>query len=87
LVSALTGIALFLYDPVHAGLRAYWKMPKLIAIALTNAALFRGGVDRFRSSHDGGVQNGAPSWPDCHINLDKRVAIARSVLLHIDSSP
>lgn len=40
-LSALTGVALFLYDPVHAGSRAYWT-PKLIAVALglTNAALF-----------------------------------------------
>jgi hypothetical protein len=37
----VTGVALFLYDPLHAGSRAYWA-PKLIAIALglTNAALF-----------------------------------------------
>jgi hypothetical protein len=40
-VTAVTGVALFLYDPLHAGSRAYWT-PKLIAIALglANAALF-----------------------------------------------
>jgi hypothetical protein len=40
-VAALTGIGLFMYDPVHAGSRAYWT-PKLIAIALglANAAFF-----------------------------------------------
>lgn len=40
-VAAATGAALFFYDPLHAGLRAYWT-PKLIAIALglANAALF-----------------------------------------------
>jgi hypothetical protein len=40
-VTVATGVALFLYDPVHAGSRAYWT-PKLIAIALAlaNAALF-----------------------------------------------
>jgi succinate-acetate transporter protein len=40
-VSAATGVALFLYDPVHAGSRAYWT-PKLVAIALglANAAWF-----------------------------------------------
>jgi hypothetical protein len=40
-----TGMALFLYDPVHVGAHAYWS-PKLIAIGLglVNAALFhRGG--------------------------------------------
>lgn len=37
----VTGIALFFYDPVHAGSRAYWT-PKLIAIglALANVGLF-----------------------------------------------
>ena len=40
-VAAVTGVALFLYDPVHVGSHAYWT-PKLIAIALglANAALF-----------------------------------------------
>lgn len=40
-VTAVTGVALFLYDPLHAGSRAYWT-PKLIAIVLglANAALF-----------------------------------------------
>lgn len=40
-VAAATGLALFLYDPVHAGAHAYWT-PKLIAIALglVNAAFF-----------------------------------------------
>lgn len=40
-VAAVTGVALFLYDPLHAGSRAYWT-PKLIAVALglANAALF-----------------------------------------------
>jgi hypothetical protein len=40
-VTAVTGVALFLYDPLHAGSRAYWT-PKLIAIGLGlgNAALF-----------------------------------------------
>jgi hypothetical protein len=40
-IAAVTGVALFLYDPLHAGSRAYWT-PKLIAIAfgLANAALF-----------------------------------------------
>jgi hypothetical protein len=40
-VTAVTGVALFLYDPLFAGSRAYWT-PKLIAIALAlaNAALF-----------------------------------------------
>ena len=39
-VTAVTGVALFLYDPLFAGSRAYWT-PKLIAIALAlaNAAL------------------------------------------------
>ncbi|MBV8916261.1 MAG: hypothetical protein JOZ05_24895 [Acetobacteraceae bacterium] len=32
-VATFTGIALFLYDPVHVGAHAYWT-PKLIAIAL-----------------------------------------------------
>lgn len=40
-VAVVTGVALFLYAPLHAGSRAYWT-PKLIAIALglANAALF-----------------------------------------------
>jgi hypothetical protein len=40
-LTAVTGAALFLYDPVHAGSRAYWT-PKLLAIilGLANAALF-----------------------------------------------
>jgi hypothetical protein len=40
-IAAITGVALFLYDPVHVGSHAYWT-PKLIAIAagLVNAALF-----------------------------------------------
>ncbi|HSU05583.1 MAG TPA: hypothetical protein VLI93_08420, partial [Acetobacteraceae bacterium] len=40
-VAAVSGVALFFYDPVHAGSRAYWT-PKLIVIALglANAALF-----------------------------------------------
>ena len=40
-VAALTGAALFLYDPVHVGAHAYWS-PKLLTIAmgLGNAALF-----------------------------------------------
>jgi hypothetical protein len=40
-VTTVTGVALFFYDPLHAGSRAYWT-PKLIAIALGlgNAALF-----------------------------------------------
>lgn len=39
--AAVTGVALFLYDPVRVGTHAYWT-PKLIAIALglANAALF-----------------------------------------------
>lgn len=39
--AAVTGLALFFYDPVHVGSHAYWT-PKLIAIALglANAALF-----------------------------------------------
>ena len=44
-VTAVTGLALFLYDPVHVGAHAYWT-PKLISIGLglANAALFhRGG--------------------------------------------
>ena len=40
-VTVATGIALFLYDPVHVGSHAYWA-PKLIAVALglANAAVF-----------------------------------------------
>lgn len=40
-VAVASGVALFLYDPVHVGAHAYWA-PKLIAIALglANAALF-----------------------------------------------
>jgi hypothetical protein len=40
-VTTVTGVALFFYDPLHAGSRAYWT-PKLIAIALglANAAVF-----------------------------------------------
>ena len=40
-LTAVTGVALFLYDPLHAGSRAYWT-PKLIAITLglANATLF-----------------------------------------------
>ena len=40
-VAAASGAALFLYDPVHVGSRAYWA-PKLLAVALglANAALF-----------------------------------------------
>lgn len=40
-VTTVTGVALFFYNPLHAGSRAYWT-PKLIAIALglANAALF-----------------------------------------------
>ena len=40
-VAVTTGIALFLYDPVHVGSHAYW-VPKLIAVALglANAAVF-----------------------------------------------
>jgi hypothetical protein len=40
-VTTVTGVALFFYDPLHAGSRAY-RTPKLIAIALglRNAALF-----------------------------------------------
>jgi hypothetical protein len=44
-ITVATGIALFLYDPVHVGAHAYWS-PKLIAIGLglVNAGLFhRGG--------------------------------------------
>ncbi len=44
-VAVVTGMALFLYDPVHVGAHAYWA-PKLIAITLglINAAMFhRGG--------------------------------------------
>lgn len=40
-VAAVTGTALFLYDPVHVGSHAYWT-PKLLAVAagLANAAMF-----------------------------------------------
>ena len=40
-VAVVTGLALFLYDPVHVGSHAYWA-PKLIAIALglANAGYF-----------------------------------------------
>jgi hypothetical protein len=40
-IAVLTGVALFLYDPVRVGSHAYWA-PKLLAIALglANAALF-----------------------------------------------
>jgi hypothetical protein len=40
-ITAVTGLALFLYDPVHVGAHAYWA-PKLIAIGLglINAAHF-----------------------------------------------
>lgn len=40
-IAAATGVALFFYDPVKLGARAYWT-PKLIAIALGlgNALLF-----------------------------------------------
>jgi hypothetical protein len=44
-ITVATGLALFLYDPVHVGAHAYWS-PKLIAVGLgvVNAALFhRGG--------------------------------------------
>jgi hypothetical protein len=46
-----TGVALFLYDPLHAGSRAYWS-PKLIAIllGLANAALFNRGLYAAASS-------------------------------------
>lgn len=40
-VSALTGAALFLYDPVHAGSHAYFTLKLLfIALGLLNAAVF-----------------------------------------------
>ena len=40
-VAAVTGAALFAYDPVHVGAHAYWA-PKLTAVAagLANAAVF-----------------------------------------------
>ena len=40
-ITAVTGLALFLYDPVRVGTHAYWA-PKLLAVAagLTNALLF-----------------------------------------------
>ncbi len=40
-VTVVTGLALFLYDPVHVGAHAYWA-PKLLAIVagLANAAVF-----------------------------------------------
>ena len=40
-VAAITGVALFLYDPVRVGTHAYWA-PKLTAVALglVNAAMF-----------------------------------------------
>ncbi len=40
-VALATGVALFLYDPVHVGAHAYWT-PKLVAIGLglANAAVF-----------------------------------------------
>lgn len=40
-VALVTGLALFLYDPVHVGAHAYWA-PKLasITIGLLNAAFF-----------------------------------------------
>lgn len=40
-IAVMTGVALFLYDPVHVGSHAYWA-PKLLAVAfgLVNAALF-----------------------------------------------
>jgi hypothetical protein len=40
-VAAVTGVSLFLYDPVRVGTHAYWA-PKLIAVALglANAAMF-----------------------------------------------
>lgn len=40
-LAAITGVMLFVYDPVRIGSRAYWS-PKLIAIALglANALLF-----------------------------------------------
>lgn len=43
-VAAATGVALFLFDPLKIGSRAYWS-PKLIAIglALLNALLFHRG--------------------------------------------
>ena len=45
-VTAVTGLALFLYDPLHAGSRAYWT-PKLIAITLglANAVLLNRTAD------------------------------------------
>lgn len=50
-VTVATGVALLLYDPLHAGSRAYWT-PKLIAIALglANAALFNRSVNVTGSS-------------------------------------
>ena len=40
-VAATTGMALFLYDPVHVGSHAYWA-PKMLSVAfgLANAAYF-----------------------------------------------
>ncbi len=40
-VALVSGVSLFLYDPVHAGAHAYWS-PKMIAIGLglANAAAF-----------------------------------------------
>ncbi len=40
-IAVATGVALFLYDPVHVGAHAYWA-PKLLAVALglANAAMF-----------------------------------------------
>ena len=43
-ITVATGLALFLYDPVHVGAHAYWS-PKLISIGLGlfNAAFFHRG--------------------------------------------
>ncbi len=40
-VAAMTGMALFLFDPVHVGTQTYWA-PKLVAVGLglVNAMLF-----------------------------------------------
>src|SRR6202158_604054 len=42
-VALLSGLALFLYDPVHVGSHAYFSLKLILtALGLGNAALFRG---------------------------------------------
>ncbi len=53
-VAIATGVALFLYDPVHVGSHA-WFLPKLalLALALANAAAFHRGGYAMALARDG----------------------------------